>query len=120
MDINTQTANKIKEIRTSLGITAKAMATELGIAETNYSLLEKGKVQLTLLKLQSVAEILKVPLTTFIDAKESGTFNVSNAENSVSNNGHGHNVIHYCDQNLSDTLVDISKQLNTIAEKLKK
>ena len=63
MDINTLTANKIKEIRKSLGLKAEAVAADLQINKSAYSELENGHTDITLKKLQAIADLWRIPVT---------------------------------------------------------
>jgi transcriptional regulator with XRE-family HTH domain len=101
MDIIMLTASRIKELRNSLGFSAKAVATDLGIAISNYSMLENGKVEITLARLQALSEIFKIPVEAFItNTSNNQTYNISNGDNSVS----ASQVNHYNDKELILTL----------------
>jgi len=57
---------RIAEFRKDRGISQTQMAQELGIAQVNYSKIETGKTQLTLIRLSSIARILKVDMITLL------------------------------------------------------
>lgn len=66
MNINQLTASKIKEVRNRTGYTAEAMANSLGISKTAYSQLENGHVEITLTRVEAIAEICAVPMQELI------------------------------------------------------
>jgi transcriptional regulator with XRE-family HTH domain len=117
MDINQLTAERIREIRTSLGFTAKMVAQHLGIAESNYSQMENGKVQITLTRLEIIANMLKVPLDTLIvSEKTNQTINISHGDNSVC----ATNINHYTDKEITETLKQSINLLSKIMNSSKK
>lgn len=60
----------IKNIREQKKISQKEMAEKLGIAQNNYSKLERGEVSLTVERLFSIADILQVAVNAIIDNEE--------------------------------------------------
>ena len=66
MDIITLTANKIKEIRISLGLTAESVAADLHISKSAYSELENGHTDITLKKLQAIASLWNIDIAALI------------------------------------------------------
>lgn len=83
MNINSLTAAKIREIRKRLGLTAEAVASDLGITKSSYSRLENGLTDLTLLKVEALSNIFSVPMTELIPTQGS---------NSQVANGNGDNI----------------------------
>ncbi|MDX1902717.1 MAG: helix-turn-helix domain-containing protein [Thermonemataceae bacterium] len=59
---------KIREIRESKKLSQEYMAHQLGISTISYHKLETGKTQLTLERLQSIAQILDTNLTEILGA----------------------------------------------------
>lgn len=57
----------IKTKRMQLNISQKKMSEKLKMQQAGYCLLEKGKTQLTVERLQKIAEIFNVPITYFFD-----------------------------------------------------
>lgn len=57
----------IKAKRMQMNISQKEMSEKLKMQQAGYSLLEKGKTQLTVDRLQMIADILNVPITYFFD-----------------------------------------------------
>jgi transcriptional regulator with XRE-family HTH domain len=114
MDINQLTAERIKEIRTSLGITAKSVSNKLGIAESNYSQMENGKVQITLNRLEIIANIFNVPVDSLIVSERSNqTINISHGDHSIC----ATNVNNYSDKEITDALKQTINMLSKIINK---
>lgn len=57
---------KIIEIRKNKGLTQSLMAEKLGIAPNNYGKIEKGHTELTVSRLNQIAEILGVSISSLI------------------------------------------------------
>ncbi|MFC5193637.1 helix-turn-helix domain-containing protein [Algoriphagus aquatilis] len=68
----------IKKFRELKSITRETMAAELGMSLSGYSKLERGEVDITLSKVQSIARILNVSLEQLLNFDASQIFNVSN------------------------------------------
>lgn len=66
MDLNELTAAKIKELRKELGISAEAMATDLGMSKTAFSQLENGKVDITLKRVEAISKVYNFPVAAII------------------------------------------------------
>lgn len=57
---------RLKQLRREKGFSQQYVAEELGLAQANYNRLENGKTELTLTKMQRLAEILGCKPTDFI------------------------------------------------------
>lgn len=66
MNLNELTASKIKEIRHQLGYTAEAMAKDLGISKTAYSQMENGRVEITLSRIELIAQVFNISISEII------------------------------------------------------
>lgn len=55
MDINTLTAVRVKETRLKQGLSAEAVAMELGLSKSSYSRLENGQTEITLVKIEALS-----------------------------------------------------------------
>lgn len=66
MNINQLTATRIKELRNKTGLTAEAVAQALQISKSTYSQIENGHTEITLTKVDAIAQILKVNLSEII------------------------------------------------------
>lgn len=73
MNINKLTASRIKELRAEKGFTAEAVAKELNISKTSYSHLENGKVEITLNRIKSLAQVFNVSVSEIIPANTTTT-----------------------------------------------
>lgn len=82
MNINQLTAIKIKEIRSKTGLTADAVAKSLEISRGAYSQMENGKVEITLTRLEALAQIFNVSVAEIIPVTNNPqTFNGNNSIN---------------------------------------
>ncbi len=92
MSLNELTAAKIKELRHNLGYTAEAMAKDLGISKTAYSQMENGHIEITLSRVELIAQFLNIPITDIIPVSNSnhqvsnGSGDNYNTNNTVTNN----------------------------------
>jgi transcriptional regulator with XRE-family HTH domain len=66
------TGRNIKRFREDRSITRKKMAELLGLTINGYGKIERGEVELTIGRLQEIADILKIPIIRFF---ENGTLN---------------------------------------------
>lgn len=83
-DINKITAKNIQEIRKSQGLKALDIAERLGISESAYSQLETGKIQITIVKLYSIAQELQVPIQSLLpDSQTQIQVNRDNSSHNV-------------------------------------
>jgi transcriptional regulator with XRE-family HTH domain len=83
-DINKTTANNIHEVRKKQGIKALDLAERLGISESAYSQLETGKIQITIVRLYSIAKELQVPISTLLpDSQPMVQINRDNSSHNV-------------------------------------
>ena len=77
MKTNDLVAAKIKEQRVKKGYSAEYVATQLKISRTAYSQLENGKVEITFNRVEALAEILEIPLSSFLP-NNSGAIVIAN------------------------------------------
>jgi transcriptional regulator with XRE-family HTH domain len=82
MNTNQLTAIRIKEERMRLNYSQQAIADHLGMDISNYSRLENGKVEITISKLEAIAEFFKVPMVNFLPNSLYGSINISNGNHS--------------------------------------
>lgn len=66
-----QVAERIRFERLRLNLSQQNMADELGITVAAYSNLERGVTEISINRLFKIAELLKVPINTFL-SKENG------------------------------------------------
>ena len=83
MDLNKLTAVKIKETRKKLGLTADAIAQDMGISTGAYSRLENGHIEISLSRIEMLAEVMKVSIEALLP--------LTNGQNQVSH-GNGDNI----------------------------
>ena len=94
MTTNQQTAIRIREERLRQNITQQAVAEYLGIDISTYSRLENGTVEITISRLEAIAEYFKVPVVTLLPANlnSSNTYYIENSNNSLNGNGNYNNI----------------------------
>lgn len=68
----------IKKFRELKNVTRESMASELDMSLSGYSKIERNEVDLTISKIQKIAEILKVDISQILNFDVSQIFNVSN------------------------------------------
>ena len=107
MNTNQLTANRIKEERIKLNYAQQAVADYLGMDISNYSRLENGKLEITISKLEAIAEFFKIPVVVLIP-------NGTTSNITINNGSYGNNstMVH----NYSDA--DIQKSLKMVIELL--
>lgn len=62
---DTQIGSKIRAFRLEAGLTQEKLAEELGITFQQVQKYERGVTKVNLVKLQQLAEVLKVPISAF-------------------------------------------------------
>lgn len=67
----------IKKFRELKNITRETIASELNMSLSGYSKIERDEIDLTLSRIQRIAEILKVDLSQILNFDASQIFNVS-------------------------------------------
>lgn len=87
MNINQLTASRIKEIRNEKGLTAEAVAKELQISKAAYSHLENGKVEITLNRVETLAQVFNVSISQIIPTVTTNT-QIFNGNGGDSRNSH--------------------------------
>ena len=105
------TALRIKEERTKQNLSQQALADHLGMDISNYSRLENGKYEITISKLEAIAEFLKVPVISILPTslQSGGNYVIENSTNSL--NGNGTLINHFTDQEMQKTLKQVIELL---------
>jgi len=70
--------DNIKKFRELKNITRESISSELNMSLSGYSKIERNEVDLTLSKIQKIAEVLGVDLSQILNFDASQIFNVSN------------------------------------------
>lgn len=78
-----------KELRKNLGFKVEAVAKDLGISKTAYSQLENGHVEITLNKIEAIANIYKVTIAELVPSIGTNYY----ASNGSFSTNHGTNTI---------------------------
>jgi transcriptional regulator with XRE-family HTH domain len=71
MDVNSLTANKIKELRLGLDKSQAEIAKDLGISNSAYERMENGKVDINLKMLERIANYYNISIPELITQKNS-------------------------------------------------
>lgn len=92
--ISTNVGENIKKFRELKNLTREYMAAELNLSLSGYSKIERSEVDLTLSRVQRIAEILEVNLSQILSFDATQVFNISNNQmvqgfgTNVENNNH--------------------------------
>ncbi|MNJ95285.1 helix-turn-helix protein [compost metagenome] len=94
MNINQLTASRIKELRAKNNLTAEAVAQSLDISKSAYSQMENGHVEITLSRIQLLAEIFHVTVGDIIPSSTTNhqTFSGNNGGINGNNNNNANNT----------------------------
>ncbi|MBK7697344.1 MAG: helix-turn-helix transcriptional regulator [Saprospiraceae bacterium] len=109
MNTNQLTAKRIKEERIKLNYAQQAVADYLGMDISNYSRLENWKLEITISKLEAIAEFFKIPVVVLIP-------NGTTSNITINNGSYGNNNSSTMVHNYSDA--DIQKSLKMVIELL--
>lgn len=101
MNTNQLTGIRIKEERLRLNYSQQALADHLGMDISNYSRLENGKIEITIAKLEAIAEFFKVPLIFLIPNQNS---NITINNGSYGNNNSSTMIHNYSDHDIQNSL----------------
>ena len=102
MNTNQLTANRIKEERIKLNYAQQAVADYLGMDISNYSRLENGKLEITISKLEAIAEFFKIPVVVLIPNGTTSNITINNG--SYGNNNSSTMVHNYSDADIQNSL----------------
>jgi transcriptional regulator with XRE-family HTH domain len=70
--------DNIKKFRELKNITREQMASDLDMSLSNYSKIERNEIDLTISRVQKIAQVLSVDLSQILNFDASQIFNVSN------------------------------------------
>lgn len=70
--------DNIKKFRELKNVTRDQMAADLGLSLSGYSKIERNEIDLTLSRIQKIAEILQVDVSQMLNFDVSQIFNISN------------------------------------------
>lgn len=77
MDIK-QIGDTIKKFRELKNISRETMAAEIDMSLSGYGKVERGEIDLTLSRIQKIAEVLKVDLQQVLNFDATQVFNITN------------------------------------------
>lgn len=92
MNINQLTAARIKELRAKNGLTAEAVAQNLNISRSAYSQLENGHVEITLSRIELLAEVFNVPFEEIIPSSTTNHQTYNNNKGGINGNNNANNT----------------------------
>lgn len=78
MDNHLNIGDSIKKFRELKNITREHMAAELGLSVSAYGNIERNKTDLTISRIQKIAEILEVDISQIMNFDAAQIFNISN------------------------------------------
>lgn len=78
MDINSLTANRIKELRLEVGKPQAEIAQSLGISPSAYERLENGKIDINIKTLERIATYYNISVPELITQKNSNNYHYEN------------------------------------------
>ena len=99
----TDIARNIKQIRELKNFTQEYMAEQLGISQPSYAKIEQGGTVLKIDRLQQIADILEVELTTLLST--TNIFNIVFNATATNQNGYVNN------QNISSIDIEIIRKI---------
>ena len=102
MNTNQLTAIRIKEERTRLNYSQQAIADHLRMDISTYSRLENGKIEITIAKLEAIAEFFKVPVVVLMPNHMVSNITINNG--SYGNNNSSTMIHNYSDQEMQNSL----------------
>ncbi|MGZ4097536.1 MAG: helix-turn-helix domain-containing protein [Bacteroidia bacterium] len=70
--------DNIKKFRELKNITREKMAADLDMSVSNYSKIERGETDLTISRIQQIAQILEIDISQVLNFDATQIFNVSN------------------------------------------
>jgi transcriptional regulator with XRE-family HTH domain len=71
-------ADNIKKFRELKNITREKIAAELKMSLSNYSKIERGEIDLTISRIQEIANLLEVDISHILNFDATNIFNISN------------------------------------------
>ena len=85
MNINAKIASRVKVLRNEKGYKMEVVAKELSMSKSAYSQLENGKTEITISKLQKIAEYFSLPIASIFEEHQEGSFIAVEIQNSLKN-----------------------------------
>lgn len=70
--------NNIKKFRELKDITREQIAGQLNMSLSNYSKIERGEIDLTLSRIEQIAQLLQIDIAQLLNFDASQIFNISN------------------------------------------
>jgi len=80
MESKLNIGENIKKFRELKGITREEMASELGLSLSGYGKIERNEVDLTISRIQQIAQILQVEMSQILNFDVSQIFNFNNPQ----------------------------------------
>lgn len=115
MNTNQLTAIRIKEERNRLNYSQQAVADYLKMDISTYSRLENGKIEITIAKLEAIAEFFNVPIVSLLPSPIQNNY-LSNGSAIIQGNGTINN--NFGDLTNKETLNFIIETLNKLHDKM--
>jgi transcriptional regulator with XRE-family HTH domain len=108
--------DSIKKFRELKNTTREQMAAQLNMSLSNYSKIERGEIDLTITRINEIAQILNVDIAQILNFDASQIFNVNN-NNLVQSVGAKAESMHFHGDDYKEKYIKLLEQEN---ERLKK
>lgn len=109
--------NKIKQLRELRNFTQSYMAKELGLSLGGYGKIERNETDITVQRLQKIAEVLNTDLSTILNFDSKQVFNQYNNKTATAN-GVVQNQQIIGDQGLDDLFRNFKEEINMLKSRL--
>lgn len=113
MKYNEIVGANIKNIREGLGIKAESIAQDIGVSKATFSLIENGKIEISIDRLNLIAQKMGTPIGVFLP-HGNGNIQISK-DNSTQINGPNY----FKDEDTLHQLKETVDKLITLANKMK-
>jgi transcriptional regulator with XRE-family HTH domain len=109
--------DNIKKFRELKNITREQLAADLKMSLSNYSKIERGEIDLTISRIQEIANILEVDIAQVLNFDATQIFNVSN-NNLVQGLGAKAENMHFHGDDYKEKYIKMLEDENTRLKKL--
>jgi transcriptional regulator with XRE-family HTH domain len=108
MKLHQKVAMKIQEARKELGYSAEYVANKLNIAASTYSNWENGNTELSISKIEQIAEFFNKPISYFLDIQATVV--------QINHGEHGSNIKNQHNHADKETMQLIAKSIQLLSE----
>ena len=123
-DLNAKTGSKIKHLRIVHSLTQENVADLLKISTSNYAKIERGEIDITIVRLEQIAKVFGAKITDLLAETFAQNIQGDNAHNSFVGNNQGASIqIHETApqmEMLSQAIQRLTKRMDAVEDKIKK